>query len=299
MFGGFCLAPSRLLAQALHGERVDCHAIDLATGEDEIVKRGWAPMALLGDHRHLLAGRRTKNGRHIALVDLPGLEVVWERTPPKTDLDIGFEAEVACGEGRAFVGCGAQLMALDLGTGEPPWEADLVPIGGPHHADWTPMVSGGVVVVSTAKGAAAFDTATGKLRWEVPFGIVRAIYDGRLYALWNTEYIVADLASGKTVTRVDVVSRMKEHLKVSQASRLELMLWPAVSETHVFTGDASGRVWALERETGEPVWHHRPDDSPGFAPAEPVIAGNRLYVTARRPDMRPGGERLYCYEGVE
>lgn len=69
---------------------------------------------------------------------------------------------------------------------------------------------------------------------------------------------------------------------------------PVITEQYIFIADHSGRLWALEKQTGRPVWRHRPQGIQTFVNGFPAVNGNRLFFGRSSGGPFPG--RLYCYE---
>lgn len=205
-----------------------------------------------------------------------------------------FDFDIACDSEAVYVGRGSELLSLDLGDGRIRWVAPLKGLGGgPMLGGWVPMVSNGLVVINVGNGTAAFSAATGELRWVSPHAGGRAIYDGRLYLVGQGNYYVLEVATGQCALEVALSDRVEKKWKLRGVG---FPTHIGISETHGFVGDYRGRLYAFERETGEPVWKHQPEGIVGFTGNVPVIAGNRLYISSFSMDpARP--PRLYCYEG--
>lgn len=205
-----------------------------------------------------------------------------------------FDAHVASTDQRIFVQRGDTILGLAAETGFEQWAASLTSLGGgADFGKWRPMVSDNRLIVTTASGATvAFDVDRGRQLWWVPDAGARIVYGERLYMLGQQgTYLILD-KDGNKLLEVPLVERIRAKWGLT-ASDLNTHL--AVSETHVFFGDASGRVYAIGRDTGEPVWSHRPEDTTGFLGAMPVIAAGRLFISSFSMDpKRP--PRLYCYE---
>lgn len=227
------------------------------------------------------------------------LKVLWKRETryrrgdfPRTS----FDWDVACSASLVFVGCGDELVALDLGSGDRMWNAPLADVGGgPTIAGkWVPMVSEGHVVITLPAGTAAFSTETGERRWVFPRGGCRTVYGGRVYIVDGGRYYVLDLRTGECLLEKALAEEVERKWRLQ---RVTFPTYLAVSETHGFVGDQAGRLYALERDTGEPVWMHQPEGISGFSGNIPVIAGNRLYISSFSMAPAPP-PRLYCYEGA-
>jgi outer membrane protein assembly factor BamB len=152
---------------------------------------------------------------------------------------------------------------------------------------WNPQVADGTVLVNTRKaGLAAFDARDGNLLWTCKWARgARTVYDERIFITrFHGEYLIVDLADGKVLLRQRRLN-----------GRRNFTTTPVVSQTHVFVGDTSGTMWALERDTGEVVWKHRPKGMTGYMAAKPAVVGKRIYINSfSMPRDIPSS--LYCYE---
>lgn len=71
---------------------------------------------------------------------------------------------------------------------------------------------------------------------------------------------------------------------------------PAISGTHVFSADATGRLWAFDRSTGEAVWNAAPSANAVFpSNTNPLIRGGRLFIATYSLDPNIP-QHLYCFE---
>jgi outer membrane protein assembly factor BamB len=197
------------------------------------------------------------SGEGVACHELRSGRVLWER--PESEL--GGSSELGCiWEGR-FIHCmGAQLTALDLGTGQTLWRWKLP--GGLHW--WHPYDGRGYVF----------------------------IHPGR--------YIIVDLATGEQLFEKSLgphvpvpLTKRKDGLRVVSGTRLAPS-WQyvrlSVSETHAFVVNASGQILVLVRDTGELEQVLELDGMPMMM--EPIIYRNHLLIS----DFNAS---IYCFKGAE
>lgn len=272
--------------------------LDLSTGR--VVRSAdcsFVLNVLLPERRAFLGCRASTHEdsyeRDLALIALDGLELLWLASSRGSADDV-FALDCAIGDGSIFVCKGGKFVALDLETGEQRWAVALEEFGEQMLHDYRPKVSAHRVVIGAMKGTVAFDTATGEVVWFArgnPLG-QGAVYGGRVYA-HSREFVVLDLNDG----RVLLQTKLETLIEKKWGFRDVDFAGMAVSETHFFIGDGRGRLYAFEKETGEPVWYHQPKGGNGYFSAIPVIAGNRLYVTTASRPRKPGA--LYCYEQAE
>ncbi len=226
----------------------------------------------------------------VALVDLTDATSRWQRSLAQLR-DSGV-----CDSDHVYVVSGEDVIALGLDDGDEVWRTDLTPLGGlmgmiaPQ-----PMVAENKVVVRTRTGTVAFDAQSGQTAWYYDEGGWRMIYDGRVYMVDQAYFTILELQNGRELLRVRVLDEIERKWGLDDVGISTGLL---VSETHAFFGDGAGRLFAVERDTGEPVWFDRPKGTRGYLGAIPAVAGNRLYITTFSVDpKRPG--QLHCYESAE
>jgi len=197
----------------------------------------------------------------------------------------------------------ARLLNIDVTSGTVHWDADLNDtkpepgIGVPADLRTTPLVADDLILAPTPFGFGAFKLDNGALVWRHhvhagPFNV----YNDRLYMATGinfTGYRIVDMNTGETLFQREVSDDIAKKYRFGY---VKLNSGFAVTETNTFVGDNFGRLWALERDTGEPVWFHHPDKAaPYVAARKPVMEGNRLYINGFSTDPnRP--QFLYCYE---
>ena len=138
---------------------------------------GYSAPAVAG--RRLVAFHRLGDREVVECLDAEAGGLLWTADCPTTYRDrfgynSGPRASPVIAAGRVYTyGAQAKLQCLDLGTGHLYWRRDLAGEFGANEGFFgvatTPLVDGGLVIVNVgAKGGpcvAAFDAATGRLRW--------------------------------------------------------------------------------------------------------------------------------------
>jgi outer membrane protein assembly factor BamB len=236
----------------------------------------------------------------------PGLRVLWQiptrdRRDRFGDADV-WDSGIAYADGCLYLGRGPYLVCLDAETGKERWRGSMAPVAGAASGGWDPFVVGHRVIVNGLGGTIAFHRDTGEAAWTSRVLGSKAVFRDQLYfarpALNGGTYVVLDAESGTTRIESPLVERIRNKYGAKSSGKWRggtLFTRPAVSETHVFFGDDAGRLWAIERDTGEPVWYHKPKGNAGYLAATPIISGKRLYVTSFSMDTRRP-QALYCYE---
>jgi outer membrane protein assembly factor BamB len=185
------------------------------------------------------------------------------------------------------------LVCLSLDSGKPLWTASLKDLDPEPSGHWDPVVADGLLVVTVANGTAAVRMADGRAAWKTAASGIVTVYGGTVYVRgmnWKapgqpSQIVALALKNGTEVWRRDY----SEVLKRARGNRLAGHL--GVSETHLFSGDDTGTVWALDRSRGEPAWRHRSKQAAAFAPwTIPVVARGRLYIASAGDHPH-----LFCY----
>lgn len=271
--------------------------LDWSTGQ-EIRRRPltFVPMIELG------GGEALGYGRDARKATLLRAELWGDGSPRWSRLSIGPSAEwdpgAALWNDSVFVGCGQSLVCLSAETGVEKWQSTMKPVEVDRaHGKMWPVAHGDRVISNGAWGIIAFDAKTGLKAWHHMHPCWKTIAEGKVHCL-SEEYSVLDARTGNVLVSAPIAKRIlaKFGAKGSGEWRGGVnFARPAIWGNHVYFGDDDGRLWAIERDTGEPVWFHKPEGCAGYLNAEPVVDGNRLYITSFSMDpKRP--PRLYCYE---
>ncbi len=223
----------------------------------------------------------------------PGLPAKWrysaswkyaENSPQVLD------NEAVHSKGCVYFGHGDYLVCVDSEDGSVLWRSQFIALNRfLAIRKLRPAVWDQLLLVATANGLGAYDTRSGNPRWvSAKAHGYRAVYDGRAY-ITNSygDYMIVDLSDGEMV------------LDCKPMADVSFATYPVVSETHIFVGDATGRLWVLERDTGKPVWSHRPRGTTGYrSVGPPAVTSNRIYInTYSASEKHPSS--LYCYEQAD
>lgn len=238
----------------------------------------------------------------VALADEP--RVLWEIVEPRDEFG-GVGIGLPCtAEGRVFVERGRRFVCLELEDAREVWSVDLTPFGGPagelHRLG--PCRVGGLVIAPVRDGGlAAFDAASGSPAWQQEVRSPRSwvVCDSEIH-LWeieanadgpDTRWSVLDASSGRELRRWSAAEAVYGACGLRPSS---MSCGPVIAEHHIYFGDLAGRMWAVERESGRPVWRHRPPGIESWPSNMPAVKGRRLYFGRLGDASLPG--RMYCYE---
>lgn len=192
------------------------------------------------------------------------------------------------------------LYAADVSEGEVLWEQ-----GTESRLLATPAVADGVVCTGSQSGVAyGFDAGTGEILWEYPTGdrleagptidegiVYVGSRDGRIYALdlqngspqWEhrvNEPIVKSPALDEETLYVPAGQSLIALDTTTQAERWRVAVEggtaPAIGEGILYIGDRTGRVQALDMETGDMITSFDTGEGPIKAPV--VAVNGSVYV---------------------
>lgn len=253
--------------------------------------------ALLGD---IAVGRKTSNDDRCFDVSMEASRVDGvSRRPLWRQLSVGaydenFSKLFACSAEGVFLAKGRSIVAFDLVSGTERWRSDVSDLGGTASLEAHPMVAGDVCVVATKTWTAGFAVDDGRRLWSTPVWGAHVVYRDRVYVIQHDTLHAFDLFDGSIRFQCEVATEMeKKGRKKFQYIATAL----AASETHIWCGDPFGTLWALNRATGSPEWHHRPKGTTGYMGGVPAISGNCLYIPSFSMDRR-FPPSLYCYQGA-
>jgi len=244
-----------------------------------------------------------------------------------------FDAPLACFDGTVVAASAEGVVyALDAATGQEQWRMDLdgYIMGTPNLRPASEGRPGALFVIEQGEGALhCLDFATGKPLWRtegvdrcdgsagvgedvVVFGSCAAALhvfsatDGALLREIEIDgdsqvaagvALVGDsvFAASRSGKLVHANTRTGAAVWVSEACQDEAFSTPAVNDDWVLFSAEDGRVYTLDRNTGQQKWTSATDGSP----SSPVIAGDKVVVasdgTLYLLRLADGGE-VWSYE---
>lgn len=226
----------------------------------------------------LMAGRRADGGRRLAsslpavadgtayvpsgggvvAVDLgaPADGPLWSH-----DLEDAVDATPALACGALFVAGLNRLAALDPGTGDAHWRADV----GGHTESGVAAAGESLYVAGT--DPASLDVRTGEVDWSATGGDTLAVGDGGVYTTRN-----ANGTGG--VYAHDADGEQRWHLSLGK-----VVASASTADGTVWVVDARGTVYAVDAETGETHWSE-PFDGVEKVHSGVAVRGDDLVVPA-------------------
>ena len=211
-------------------------------------------------------------------------ETVWTRdlTPAfARSADAASGGGLAIADGKLFVSSAfGMLWALDLGSGAEVWSKRFdAPLTAP------PTISGNhVYVVASDSTAWALDPATGQTDWQLagapsPSSMVGGAApavtgDLVLFPTSAGELIAARRDTGQIMWRRAVAGT---RIGVAYASVTDVTGDPVVQGDVIYVGNQSGRIMALSRSDGRPIWTA---DEAAYGPVWPV--GGSVFLLSDR-----------------
>jgi outer membrane protein assembly factor BamB len=214
-------------------------------------------LVIAGLQGGVLVAHEAETGKEAWRTDLGG---TLQGTPNCVSLPGGAKAVAVLSQNDGAI------HVFELKTGKPLWKTEPV-----ERCDGSPGTDGGRLVfgscasamhvVSLEKSAKAADIPLGGDN-QVAGGV--AVAGGIAYAGSRSgAFFAVDLAANKVLWTVALQTK-------------ESFATPAVGAKLVVFGAQDGKVYALKRENGEKAWEH----DTGEVPTSPVIAGNRVVVSA-------------------
>jgi outer membrane protein assembly factor BamB len=242
------------------------------------------------DQTGLAAPTPTTNGRHVAavfatgelvVVDMEG-ERVWARHLGVPENAYGHASSLMSHGDLLFVQydqeVGSKLLAFDLASGEPAWEAERGAIS------WSSPIlvdnAGRMELILTNSAAVdSYDPTSGRLLWRVEclggeVGSSAAHADG----------IVFVAGEGTTGSALDISQHDAEPRILWQWDEiLPDAASSLVKDGYVVVPTGFGAVSCLEARTGRLLWEH--DFDRGFW-SSPIAVDDRVYLIDRSGDMQ-------------
>ncbi|MEQ9694093.1 PQQ-binding-like beta-propeller repeat protein [Shimia sp. SDUM112013] len=227
--------------------------------------------------------------------------VVWTRdlTPPRDDSKDSLGGGLAFGAGKLFVSTGfGSLMAVNPKTGDVIWEQKTGGIG-----SGTPTVFGGLVyVVSGDDQGWALEVETGRIAWQVnsvpQLGNVMSPAAPAL----NDRFAIFPFGSGELQAtfrsggfRVWDAGISGERPGIARSKVGDISGDPVIDGRRVYAANHSGRLVALDIESGERIWTA---EQGALGPVWPV-GGSVFLVNDRNTLMRldaSNGEPIWAVD---
>ena len=218
-----------------------------------------------------------------------GGEVAWTRdlTPPGTrGADSASGGGLAIANGRLYVTSAfAMLWVLDLRSGEVIWNKRFdAPLAA------APTVAGShVYVVASDSTGWALDAETGQTDWQLSGapspssmvgGAAPAVAGSLvLFPTSSGELVAARRDTGQIMWRRAIAGT---RIGMAYASVTDVTGDPVVQGNTIYVGNQSGRVMALDVESGRPLWTA---DEAAYGPVWPV-AGSLFLMSDRNRLLR-------------
>lgn len=203
----------------------------------------------------------------------------WSRdlTPAGENSNSGSGGGIAYEGGRVFVSTGyGELLGLDAASGQVIWRQRLgVPVGG------APTVQNGVIYVTNRSATGfAVRASDGKLMWQVDGIPQPTAITGVAAPAVDGDVVIFPFSSGQllAVDRETGIERWTAQVAGSRPGRAiayirDMTGEPVIAGDRIYAGTSSGRIAAVERETGMQIWSARE------GAVSPVVpAGNAVFA---------------------
>ncbi len=242
----------------------------ISRGEARVVVARLPPaLELVWERAFAVAGRRR---RHIAVVPGPGNPdgiFLLDRTRPEEP----------------------GVLSLDPRTGQERWRTSGSRLPSPPRADgdWRgALAESNRLVYRTEEGLACVDARNGRGLWKAETVRESTVYRDVIVATHERTVWVLSAETGRLLRKKDLTKALSARHPGNR-----LTIGCAISETHVFVCDELGTLWALDRESLEPVWSHCPAGTVGGLNSPQIIRG-RLYANTVSWE-RGVPNHLYCW----
>jgi outer membrane protein assembly factor BamB len=216
---------------------------------------------------------------HVNAVDLGSGEPAWASP---VQLDSVVQTPVAVDERAAYVGdVGGRVTAVDLRSGEVRWTAELgTSISGAVSLDGDQAFVATLGTQGAPGQVVALNTSTGDEIWrtgdDATLGnLVSApvLADGRVLLLEPGLVVALDQDDGSSLWRTEIVNPRTTPFSLQGVDATA----PVSADGQVIAVDVSGRVYALDAETGTERWDHALNDPSGSSP--PIVTDTQVLVT--------------------
>src|SRR5918996_356095 len=205
---------------------------------------------------------------HVNAVDLATGRQAWERP---VQLEEVVQTPVTVDGVVAYVGdVGGTVTAVDVASGDVRWRADLgTPVAGAVSVDADRALVSTLGDRDTPGVLVALDVDSGEELWRTDEDAIRSnlvsapvLADGRILVLEPSGIVALDPEEGGLLWRSEVVNPRATPFVVQGVGGPA----PVSAGGQVFAVDGTGRVYALDAETGAERWDHALNDPAAVAP---------------------------------
>jgi outer membrane protein assembly factor BamB len=215
---------------------------------------------------------------HVDAVDLEG-GTVWDSPAP---LDALVLMPVAVDGETAYVGdVEGGVTAIALDSGDERWAADVgSPVAGAVSVDGDRAFVAALGSRQSAGAVVALDTASGEELWRTSEEAISGnpvstpvIAGSSILVLDAAGVVSLDAEDGHLAWRTDIVNPLRSPPFLFQGTASPA---PVSAGGSVYAVDVTGRVYALDAETGAIRWDHALNDASPVSP--PIVASGQILV---------------------
>jgi outer membrane protein assembly factor BamB len=264
-------ANDRLYVASAKGKvsALDRHSGELIWEHDLDVKVAGGPS--VGDGLVVVANQQ---GQVIAL-DTEHGSLRWQASVSSEVL-----APAAVGQGRVVVRTGdGRVFALASATGEQQWlYSRSVPALSLRGHSAPVLVPEGVVAGFDNGRLSALDLANGSPVWESTVAVPEGRTDLQRMVDLDADPVVADgdLFAGTYQGRLAGINLRNG--EIAWARDISVIGGLAVDSSNIYSTDAEGQLWSLDRSNGASVW--RVDALAGLSLTEPALSGEHVVIAS-------------------
>jgi outer membrane protein assembly factor BamB len=236
------------------------------------------PQPLLYEGRTYFADRPD----HILALDALNGRMIWqtELKPPAESLEKGVQLSTGLGAGAGLLLVGTRqgrLLALDIATGNPRWEAQLS-----SEVSAPAAVANAMVIARSNDGRVySFNAADGRQLWMYSSEVPPLSLRGSSRLVFDRDRVYVGLASGRLVALSLTTGDVAWDLTIgvaegrSEFERLvDVNADPAVVGDTVYAAAYQARVVAVTTATGRIQWSRDVSTYQGL-----LVDGDRLYLS--------------------
>lgn len=282
--GGLAVGEGSVFATTGYGELL---AIDPASGK---IKWRQSFDAAVGGAPAVASGKvfvLARDGSAWAVGASDG-RVAWTAPGASTVAGIsGAAAPAVAGDTVVFPYATGELMALDVGSGAPKWQAFVAGkrLGRAYasYSDMTgePVISGNTLFAGSAAGRlAAVDMQTGTNLWSAPDGADSPVVvaGGSVFLVNDEDQLMRlDASTGAEIWRVDLPYFTNDR-KDKRRKGIFVHYGPVLAGGRLITASSDGLIRAFDPASGKLVGSA---EIRGGAASGPIVSGGVLYVLAK------------------
>jgi outer membrane protein assembly factor BamB len=259
------LACVALLAACSSNDAVDLEPADLVDIDTNAkVKKLWSEGVGSGMGKQYTLLQPAIKGDVVYAADHEGTVVALDRNSGREQWEVELETQVSggvgLGQGRVLIGTlSGEVIALEASTGSVQWRQQVS-----SEVLAPPAGNGDIVAVQTLDGKViALNATDGEQRWRYDTVQPALTLRGTSSPLVTENTVYAGFSSGKilAIESRDGILRWDQRLAVAKGRTeldrvIDIEGSPILVDDILYAASYQGRIMALNRGTGRPIWAH-------------------------------------------